>query len=261
MQVSPSKRQEVDQAVASTVSGAATSIYHYGASVIENPGRLKADVAAVYEAGRSAVGSVIDAHQKAIEQGHGPEAFGMTTGRVATYLVPLGGGPAGGAITGAAREAGAFARAGARFEGAGPWVAEASTKPIKDATVVAQTLPGSCVSACGEMLSKGAMSEAQFLAKLGEWSNPAALAQELNKLHGPGTWEGAILDESSAVAMSRQGQTFGARLQVPRAPGHMVVIEPLKDGKFLVRDPAIAGTYKVDPGWIRKFVSGGVWRL
>jgi hypothetical protein len=42
------------------------------------------------------------------------------------------------------------------------------------------------------MLTEGAASEAQFLSKLGGWSNPEALANHLKDLQDAGKWEGAI---------------------------------------------------------------------
>jgi hypothetical protein len=74
------------------------------------------------------------------------------------------------------------------LEGAGPWVAEAVN--VTAGGAVRQRTAGSCVAACGEMLSGGAMSQAEFLAHLGEWSNPGALAEALNALEGVTTWEG-----------------------------------------------------------------------
>ena len=76
--------------------------------------------------------------------------------------------------------AGESAGAGSFLEGAGPWVAEAVN--VTEGGAVLQSSAGSCVAACGEMLSGGAMSQAEFLAQLGEWSNPGALAEALNAL-------------------------------------------------------------------------------
>jgi hypothetical protein len=53
---------------------------------------------------------------------------------------------------------------------------------------------------------------------------------------------------------------MGAVLVSPQAKAlHMVVIEPTGP-KFLVRDPLPGVTYTVDPGWIDRFVAGGVFR-
>ena len=160
----------------------------------------------------------------------------------------------GAAGTEAAADMGAV---GALLDGAGPWVSEAVN--AAEGGAVAQSLAGSCVSACGEMLSGGATSEAQFLSQLGEWSNPGALADALNALEGSATWEGGYFATAEdAATVAQQGQ-FGAVLQAPTLPSHMVVIEPGEAGTFLVRDPGIGGTYEVTLDWIQKWVSGGVF--
>lgn len=162
------------------------------------------------------------------------------------------------AALGLAAEAGGEAAAvGGFLEGAGPWVAEAVN--ATEGGAVLQSTAGSCVSACGEMLSGGALSEAELLGTIGEWSNPAALADALNAAGGATTWEGGYFETAAdALAAAEQGQ-MGAVLQAPFLPAHMVVIEPLEAGGFLVQDPAIGGTYEVVASWIEKFVAGGVW--
>src|SRR5262249_50028251 len=136
-------------------------------------------------------------------------------------------------------EIGAAAEVGGFLEGAGPWVAEGLN--VTEGGAVAQGLSGSCVSACGEMLSGGALSEGEFLAQLGEWSNPKALAEALDTLEGAGTWQGGYFaGEADAIAAAQQGE-IGAVLQAPNLPAHMVVVEPGEGGLFLVRDPGIGG--------------------
>lgn len=158
---------------------------------------------------------------------------------------------------GAAGLEAAITSVGAALEGAGPWVGEASN--LAEGGAIAQSLAGSCVSACGEMLSGGAMSEAGFLQQLGEWSNAGSLADALNAFEGSANWEGGLFASAEdAVAAAQQGQ-MGATLQAPYLPSHMVVIEPGEAGMFLVRDPAIGGTYEVTLEWIAKWVSGGVF--
>ncbi len=151
----------------------------------------------------------------------------------------------------------AVAEVGAFLEGAGPWVAEATE--VTEGGALLQSTAGSCVSACGEMLTEGAISEAEFLAELGEWSNPGALADMLNAEAGVGWQGGYFASEADALAVAEQGE-MAATLQAPGLPGHMVVIEPGEAGTFLVSDPGIGGTYRVTAEWIEKFVSGGVWR-
>jgi hypothetical protein len=140
----------------------------------------------------------------------------------------------------------------------GPWVKEATN--VEKGGAVAQSRPGSCVAACGEMLTGGSVSEARLLEQLGEDSNPKALADALNSRERRTAWRGGYFpDESWSVAAARRGP-MAAVLQAPRGGAHMVVIEPAADGQFLVRDPIPGVTYQVTPAWIEKFVSGGVFK-
>ena len=143
------------------------------------------------------------------------------------------------------------------LEGAGPWVADAVN--VTAGGAVLQRTAGACVAACGEMLSGGAMSQAAFLAHLGEWSHPGALAEALNALAGVTTWEGGYFASAADAVRAAQGGPMGAVLQAPFLPAHMVVLEPGEAGLFVVRDPAIGGTYEVTVEWITKYVAGGVW--
>ena len=148
---------------------------------------------------------------------------------------------------------------GANTEGAGPWIANATN--IREGGAVAQTTNGSCVSACGEMLTGGSVPESEFLDRLGEWSNPRSLADQLNSRAGASEWRGGWFESGEqAVAVAQRGP-MGATLQMPGVPSHMVVIEPAEGGRFLVRDPSFGGTYEVTKDWIDRYVSGGVFRL
>ena len=149
---------------------------------------------------------------------------------------------------------------GAWLSGAGPWIAEATN--ITEGGTILQSLGGSCVSAVGEILTDGAMSEAGFLGELGEWSNPGALADALNGLGRFGTWESGYFGTGAeALAVAEEGE-MGAVLQAPGLASHMVVIEPgAEAGTFVVSDPAIGATYDVTAGWIEKYVAGGLWQL
>jgi hypothetical protein len=104
------------------------------------------------------------------------------------------------------------------------------------------------------------MSEAEFLAQLGEWSNPGALADALNAMEGSAAWQGGYFaGEADAIAAATQGSSMAAVLQAPGAAAHMVVIEAGEGGILTVLDPAVGGTYEVTTEWIAKWVSGGVW--
>ena len=110
------------------------------------------------------------------------------------------------------------------------------------------------------MLTEGAVTEAKLLGKLGEWSNPGELANELNQLQGAGTWKGGYFATGEDALLIAQKGRMGAVVQAPGGAGHMVTIEPLQAGKFLVKDPLPGMTYEVTGAWIQKFVSGGVWK-
>jgi hypothetical protein len=143
-------------------------------------------------------------------------------------------------------------------EHSGPWVAEAGE--VTRGGAVRQSCPGSCVSAVGEMLTEGKVTEEQLLSNLGEWSNPESLAKELNRRAGAPEWSGGgFPTEEDALRAAERGP-LGAEVRVPSRPGHMVHIEPIESGGFSVRDPEPGVCYQVDEAWIRKYVSGGVWK-
>ena len=81
----------------------------------------------------------------------------------------------------------------------------------------------------------------------------------LNALDGAGTWAGGYFRAAADAVAAAQDGRMAAVLQAPGQAAHMVVIEATESGDFLVRDPAIGGTYEVAAEWIAKFVSGGVF--
>ena len=143
-------------------------------------------------------------------------------------------------------------------EYSGPWVTEANE--VTRGGAVRQSREGSCVSAVGEMLTEGRVTEKQLLTELGEWSNPESLAKELNKKTAPSEWTGGGFPTEEDALRAAQRGPFGAELRVGPKLGHMVYIEPLESGGFGVHDPEPGICYQVDEAWIRKYVSGGVWK-
>jgi RHS repeat-associated protein len=139
----------------------------------------------------------------------------------------------------------------------GPWVPEADKVSLGG--TVAQSCPGSCVSAVGEILTNGAVTEEKLLAELGEWSNPEALAKELNKVTGE-QWVGGYVTEEDAVKMVNQGKVGATLYEAGGKSQHMVAIEPTGTGTFSVEDPLPGQCYEVDEAWVRQYVTGGVWR-
>ena len=108
---------------------------------------------------------------------------------------------------------------------------------------IKQALEGSCVSACGAMLTNGAVSESDLLGQLGEWSDPQRLAEELNS-RGLGSWEGgnSTTDDLSEFLSRGPG---GIELKAYGTEAHMVVAE-MTDSGVLIRDPGV-GAYYVQP--------------
>lgn len=141
----------------------------------------------------------------------------------------------------------------------GPWEDEATG--LRRGDVFMQCADGSCVSATGQVMTNGAVTERQLLDRLGEWSNPEALAGELNRAIPNSRFVGGYFATAAdALAIAARGR-FGAVLQARGAPGHMVTIEPIAQGRsFHVLDTGIGASYKVQPSWIEKYVSGGVWK-
>lgn len=139
-------------------------------------------------------------------------------------------------------------RCAAKFgSGSGPW---AQGVGARSGGAIGQATEGSCVSACGAVLS--GRSQAELLGKPGDWSNPQALAREL----GEGWTGGFFGSADDALAAASRGP-MGATLQAGTGPGHMVVTSPLGGARFLVRDPWAGGsTYEVGSDWMSQYVSG-----
>ncbi|MGA8112217.1 MAG: hypothetical protein WCA46_00990, partial [Actinocatenispora sp.] len=120
---------------------------------------------------------------------------------------------------------------------------------------------GSCVSACGEMLTGGEVRQPALLGRLGEWATPEALAVALNDAGGTGGGWHRVWFGSGGEAL---GQAVRGRMAaVLAAPGgnlHMVVVEPVGQGRFLVRDPYPGVAYEVTADWIERYVAAGVFQ-
>ena len=82
----------------------------------------------------------------------------------------------------------------------GPW-AKGVTNVVEDG-VFTQCLDGSCVAATGQVLTRGVATERELLGRIGEWSNPQALAKELNRLDPSAGWKGGYFaDEADALVI------------------------------------------------------------
>lgn len=120
---------------------------------------------------------------------------------------------------------------------------------------MAQTAPGSCGSACAEMLSGGARTQAQVLGEIGEWASAGDVAGAL----GPGWRAGYFGSGTDALSVAGRGPMGGVLWAPGARAGHMVVIEPGPAG-FLIRDPLPGVNYTVGANWIERWVAGGVWK-
>jgi len=143
----------------------------------------------------------------------------------------------------------------------GPWSGKGVSN-IVDGGTFTQCGSGSCVSATAQILSNGAVTEAQALSILGEWADPLRLPDVLNKLNpGLTPWQGKYFwTPEEALSAANRG-TMGAVLQAPTEPAHMVTISPIQGtGKFLVQDTGLGKTYDVTADWIKQYVSAGVWK-
>ncbi len=123
-------------------------------------------------------------------------------------------------------------------ESVGPW-ADGATHFVAGAAVK-QSRPGSCVAACGQMLSLDAKTEAEFLEELGEWSDAGALALALNAgANGPWVAGGV----GSPLAQILGCGPAAIELKTLGSRAHMVVVELLEAHSVLVRDPAQGASY------------------
>jgi hypothetical protein len=112
MQAAPEAAAEYGQAIAGFVGDAGQATGNYLSSVAQDPSRLGGDLQGAWDATSGFVGDTADRYGTAIAEGR-MEEIGMDVGTVATYVVPIGGGPARGAATALVREGGeALARTG-----------------------------------------------------------------------------------------------------------------------------------------------------
>lgn len=97
LQVSPTARQELGTSILSGLQRGGTAVVDYGQAVANDPSRVFGDVrdtaVAGYDATAGFVSGQVQRHEDAFKRGEGWETLGMTTGQVATYVVPIGGGP------------------------------------------------------------------------------------------------------------------------------------------------------------------------
>lgn len=101
-QVSPEARQELTDTVVGAVRSGAGATGDYLSSVANDPSRLGGDLKGAWNATSGFVGDTASRYGQAIAEGR-TEEIGLDVGTVATYVVPVGGGPARALLGGAAR--------------------------------------------------------------------------------------------------------------------------------------------------------------
>ncbi|MDX3657039.1 DNRLRE domain-containing protein [Streptomyces sp. ID05-26A] len=141
----------------------------------------------------------------------------------------------------------------------GPWVPDTG---VTIGGAVSQSRPGSCGSACGEMVTGGAVTEAEFLDDIGEWVSIEQLTGALNRRGADPQWIGGAFPgpEQAVLVATNAPQAILLLWASGRRAGHFVVSEPLENGGVLIRDPDPGVTYVVDSDWISKYVAGGIFR-
>lgn len=101
-QVSPAARAELGEKVVGAVGTAADATRSYVNSAISDPSRIGRDLNGAWNATTGFVSGTVDRYATALAEGR-TEEIGLDVGTVATYLVPVGGGPARAALTTGAR--------------------------------------------------------------------------------------------------------------------------------------------------------------
>ena len=252
-----------------------TALQRYGDRLAERPSRFSAQEINQslmrFANGQSRSNSAIDNYVRTNLAGDDPKLYltAVSGGNIATLAGQDGNGAPTTVRTGVnaysaslrGDDAAASLHSGAGVKVViGPW-REGATNIVERGTFT-QCADGSCVSATGQLLSGGSLTEQQLLSRLGEWSNPNALATELNRANPSANWKsGYFGSDADALAVANRGQV-GVVLQAPGAPAHMVTIEPIagSPGMFRVHDTGAGATYDVSSAWVKRFVAGGVWR-
>jgi hypothetical protein len=144
--------------------------------------------------------------------------------------------------------------------GSGPWTLAGVNRAAGGA--VLQLLPQSCVAACGEMLTAGAVSQPALIERIGVPASAEDLAQALNTMVETDAWRwGYFVDAQATLAYVLRGAMAGLLWAPGVQIGHMVVIETAGPSgrRFRIRDPFDGFSYYVNETWIGTFVAAGVF--
>lgn len=127
-------------------------------------------------------------------------------------------------------------------------------------SAVRQVTNGSCVSACGEMLTDSRIPQDSILDKIGEWSNSESLAKYLRENDG-GPWAGGYIEPYFEQIVAR-GQPWAAEM-FPRdslnSYHHMVIVDGVGEQGVSIRDPWEGSSYTmVKEEFVRRWTGLGV---
>jgi filamentous hemagglutinin len=119
----------------------------------------------------------------------------------------------------------------------------------KDASVVKQLTPFSCVAAVGEMLLRERgieMTQTEIIDIIGEASTTKELANLLNEKDTTfdEKWHGVIVAVKYLEKIARKS-SFGAVLREGSALGHLVLAESLSENLLTIKDPWDATKYEM----------------
>lgn len=96
LHASPTARAELGERIAGGLESGARATADYARAAVADPGRVGHDLrqgaTAAWNAGSGFVEGQVRRHEEAFARGEGPETLGMTTGQVASYVVPVGAG-------------------------------------------------------------------------------------------------------------------------------------------------------------------------
>jgi len=110
--------------------------------------------------------------------------------------------------------------------------------------VLRQSHDASCISAVGEMLTEGRITEAELMEKLGTPGN----IKELPKLLGD-EWTSEVRKNTSLRELSKQGPWAAEMIEggFPKKPLHVVLVDGISEsGNVRIRDPWEGTAYEMN---------------
>lgn len=199
-QVSPEARRELGETVVGAVGTAADATGRYVSSAVADPSRIGGDVNRAWNATGNFIGNTADRYGQAIAERR-TEAIGLDVGTVATYVVPVGGGPARALLGGATRATSeGVVRGGATIAARGG-AADAVSAVVREAT------PGVTRTAANDVagVARGAAGDATPMLHRGAGDIiPAARDIPPEVLHAKAEMAGFVYGRGALPAGTRQ---------------------------------------------------------